>query len=163
MLDSIKIGHFISEKRKELKMTQIKLDRIDGLTFIEQIMKPHTPYYKAVKELFGQEYLHGMAHITGGGIEGNLCCIIPDGLTAEISLPQIRPLPVFKYIKLRGNVEDEEMLRTFNCGVGFVLVVSREEKEDAVRRISQHYPCYEIGRITKGDRKIAMKGRLSWL
>lgn len=55
------------------------------------------------------------------------------------------------------------MLRTFNCGVGFVLVVSREGKEDAVRRISQHYPCYEIGRITKGDRKIAMKGRLSWL
>ena len=104
-----------------------------------------------------------MAHITGGGIEGNLCRIIPDGLTAEISLPQIRPLPVFKYIKLQGNVEDEEMLRTFNCGVGFVLVVSREGKEDAVRRISQHYPCYEIGRITKGDRKIAMKGRLSWL
>lgn len=58
------------------KMPQIKLDRIDGLTFIEQIMKPHTPYYKAVKELFGQEYLHGMAHITGGGIEGNLCRII---------------------------------------------------------------------------------------
>ena len=145
------------------KMPQIKLDRIDGLTFIEQIMKPHTPYYKAVKELFGQEYLHGMAHITGGGIEGNLCRIIPDGLTAEISLPQIRSLPVFKYIKLQGNVEDEEMLRTFNCGVGFVLVVSQEGKEDAVRRISQHYPCYEIGRITKGDRKIAMKGRLSWL
>ena len=104
-----------------------------------------------------------MAHITGGGIEGNLCRIIPDGLTAEISLPQIRSLPVFKYIKLQGNVEDEEMLRTFNCGVGFVLVVSQEGKEDAVRRISQHYPCYEIGRITKGDRKIAMKGRLSWL
>ena len=48
MLDSIKIGHFISEKRKELKMTQQQLDRIDGLTFIEQIMKPHTPYYKEV-------------------------------------------------------------------------------------------------------------------
>lgn len=80
------------------KMPQIKLDRIDSLTFIEQIMKPHTPYYKAVKELFGQEYLHGMAHITGGGIEGNLCRIIPDGLTAEISLPQIRPLPVFKIL-----------------------------------------------------------------
>ena len=145
------------------KMPQIKLDRIDGLTFIEQIMKPHTPYYKAVKDLFGRESLHGMAHITGGGIEGNLCRIIPDGLTAQISLPQIRPLPVSKYIKLQGNVEDEEMLRTFNCGVGFVLVVSQEGKEAAIRHISQHYPCYEIGRITKGDRKIAMNGRLSWL
>ena len=145
------------------KMPQIKLDRIDGLTFIEQIMKPHTPYYKAVKGLFGREALHGMAHITGGGIEGNLCRIIPDGLTAQISLPQIKPLSVFKYIKLQGNVEDEEMLRTFNCGVGFLLVVSQEGKEAAIRHISQHYPCYEIGRITKGDRKIAMNGRLSWL
>ena len=74
-------------------------------TFIEQIMKPHTPYYKAVKELFGQGISprHGSYH--RGGIEGNLCRIIPDGLTAEISLPQIRPLPVFKYIKLQGNVE----------------------------------------------------------
>lgn len=145
------------------KMPQIKLDRIDGLTFIEQIMKPHTPYYKAVKGLFGQEYLHGMAHITGGGIEGNLCRIIPGGLTAEISLPQIRPLPVFKYIKLQGNVADEEMLRTFNCGVGLILVVSAAGKDDAIRRISQYYPCYEIGRVIKGDRKVTMNGRLSWL
>lgn len=144
-------------------MPQIKLERINGVTFIEQIMKPHTPYYKAVKGLSGREYLHGMAHITGGGIEGNLFRIIPDGLTAAISLPQIRPLPIFKYIKLQGNVDDKEMLRTFNCGVGFVLVVANAGKEDTIRHISQYCPCYEIGRIIKGDRKIAMNGRISRL
>lgn len=55
------------------------------------------------------------------------------------------------------------MLRTFNCGVGFILVVSAAGKDDAIRRISQYYPCYEIGRVIKGDRKVTMNGRLSWL
>ncbi len=64
------------------KMPQIKLDKVDGLTFIEQIMKPHTPYYRAVKELFHKDIIHGMAHINGGGIEGNLSRVIPEGLTA---------------------------------------------------------------------------------
>ncbi len=106
------------------KLPQIKLDKIDGLTFIEQIMKPHTPYYKSIKGLFERNIIHGMAHITGGGIEGNLCRIIPDGLSAKIDLSKVRILNIFKYIRNSGNISDEEMLRTFNCGVGFNLVVS---------------------------------------
>ena len=60
--------------------------------FIEQIMKPHTPYYKALRDLFPGNMIHGMAHITGGGIKGNLCRIIPDGLSAKIDLSKIRIL-----------------------------------------------------------------------
>ena len=66
------------------RMPEIKLDRVGGMTFIEQIMKPHTPYYKAIRGLFGKGLLHGMAHITGGGLEGNITRVIPDGLCAEI-------------------------------------------------------------------------------
>ena len=73
-------------------MPQIKLDKIDGLTFIEQIMKPHTPYYKAIKGLFDKNVINGMAHITGGGIEGNLCRVIPEGLSAKIDLSKLRIL-----------------------------------------------------------------------
>lgn len=129
------------------KMPRIKLDKIDGLTFVEQIMKPHTPYYKSIKGLFDKGVIHGMAHITGGGIEGNLRRVIPDGLCAEIDLSKLRILNIFKYIRNIGNVSDEEMLRTFNCGVGLCVVVSQKDKDAVMRRIGKFYDCYEIGTI----------------
>lgn len=145
------------------KMPEIKLDKVDGLTFVEQIMKPHTPYYRAVKGLFTKKCLHGMAHITGGGIEGNLCRIIPDGLCAEIDRGAIRVLPVFRYIKKQGKVSDEEMLRTFNMGVGFLLVTSQEEKQQVIRHVSKYYDCYEIGSIQQGRKAVEFTGRLNWV
>lgn len=145
------------------KMPQIKLDKIDGLTFIEQIMKPHTPYYQALKALFDQEVLHGMAHITGGGIEGNLCRVIPDGLCARIDLSKLRVLNIFKYIRNSGNISDEEMLHTFNCGVGFNLVVPQKDKDMVMKHIGKYYDCYEIGAIVHGSDKIAFEERINWL
>lgn len=144
------------------RLPGIKLERIEGMTFIEQIMKPHTPYYKAIKDLFDKDLIHGMAHITGGGIEGNLCRIIPGGMTAEIDLSKIRTLEIFSYIKRMGNVSDEEMLRTFNCGVGLCMVVKEEKKDMVIRHISRYYDCYEIGRIGKGSRKIRMINSVDW-
>ena len=145
------------------KMPEIKLDRVEGITFIEQIMKPHTPYYKAIKELFPTGCLHGMAHITGGGIAGNLCRIIPEGLCAEIDRSLIRILPIFRYIKAQGKVSDEEMLRTFNMGVGFILVVPEIKKEQVIRTVGKHYDCYEIGSIRRGNTEVDFTGRLNWL
>ena len=145
------------------KMPQIKLDKIDGLTFIEQIMKPHTPYYKAIKELFSEDIIHGMAHITGGGIEGNLCRIIPDGLSAKIDLSKLQVLNIFKYIRNNGNISDEEMLHTFNCGVGFNVVVSQKYKDTVINHIKKYYNCYEIGKIEKGNAKIVFENRLNWV
>ncbi len=145
------------------KMPQIKLDKIDGLTFIEQIMKPHTPYYKAIKDLFDTGMIHGMAHITGGGIEGNLCRVISDGLSAKIDLSMLRILNIFKYIRNNGNISDEEMLRTFNCGVGFNVVVSQKDKDAVMKHINRFYDCYEIGRVEKGDEKVRFENRMSWL
>lgn len=145
------------------KMPQIKLDKIDGLTFIEQIMKPHTPYYKSIKGLFGGDLIHGMAHITGGGIEGNLCRVIPDGLCAKIDLSKIKSLNIFKYIKHNGNISDEEMLRTFNCGVGFNVMIAQKDKDAVMRHINQFYNCYEIGVIEKGDRKVVFEKKMNWV
>lgn len=145
------------------KAPQIKLDKIDGMTFIEQIMKPHTPYYRAVKELFGKNVLHGMAHITGGGIEGNLGRVIPEGLTAEIDLSKLRLLPIFKYIRKNGNISDEEMLHTFNCGVGMNIVVDEKDAAAVIRHISKFYDCYEIGRIRSGEEKVGFVNRLEWV
>lgn len=145
------------------KIPGIKLDKIDGMTFIEQIMKPHTPYYTAVKDIVGTGGIHGMAHITGGGIEGNLSRVIPDGLCAEIDLSKLRVLNIFKYIRSKGNISDDEMLRTFNCGVGFVLVVSKESCGEIVAHIAKCYDCYEIGRIEKGTEKVRFANRINWI
>ncbi len=145
------------------KMPAIKLDKVEGITFIEQIMKPHTPYYRAIKGLFGKDCLHGMAHITGGGIAGNLCRVMPEGLCAEIDRECIRILPIFRYIKAQGKVSDEEMLRTFNMGVGFILVVSEGEKDQVMKAVSQYYDCYEIGSVKRGCKSVEFTGRLHWL
>lgn len=145
------------------KMPQIKLDKIVGLTFIEQIMKPHTPYYRSIKDLFDKDVIHGMAHITGGGIEGNLCRVIPDGLSAKIDLSKIKILDIFKYIRNNGNISDEEMLRTFNCGVGFNIVTDQKDKAAVMQHVSRFYDCYEIGVIESGDRKVKFENRLNWL
>lgn len=144
------------------KMPQMKLDKIQGETFIEQIMKPHTPYYKAIKNLFGCPYIHGMAHITGGGIEGNLSRVIPDGLSAEIDLSKIRPLPVLSYIQNKGNIGQEEMLSTFNCGVGFMLIVERKAEKRVIDVVKEYYDCYAVGKIGRGDKKIAFSGNIDW-
>lgn len=145
------------------RMPQIKLDKIDGMTFIEQIMKPHTPYYKAVRGLFGKGMIHGMAHITGGGIEGNLGRVIPDGLTAEIDLSKLRLLPVFKYIKKNAKISDEEMLHTFNCGVGLNIVVGEKDAAAVIDHVSRYYDCYEIGRIRGGEEKVRFVKRMEWV
>ncbi len=145
------------------KMPQVKLDKIESMTFIEQIMKTHTPYYKAIKGLFSKDYITGMAHVTGGGIEGNLCKIIPNGLCAEINKGSIRILPIFKYIKAQGKVNDDEMLRTFNMGVGFILVVSQESKNQVMNHVNKYYSCYEIGEIKENPEKIRFTGRLNWI
>lgn len=125
-------------------------------------MKPHTPYYKAVRDLFGGTMIHGMAHITGGGIEGNLCRVIPDGLSAKIDLSKIEIPELFKFIRENGNISDDEMLRTFNCGVGFIIVTTQKDKASVIDHVSKTYDCYEIGLIKSGSNKIAFEGRLSW-
>lgn len=85
-----------------------------------------------------------MAHITGGGIEGNLCRVIPEGLCASVDLSKMRVLNLIKYIRNAGNISDEEMLRTFNCGVGFTIVVSEKGKKTVMNHESQFYDCYEL-------------------
>lgn len=144
------------------RMPEIKLEKVDGMTFTEQIMKPHTPYYKALKGIMEKNCVHGMAHITGGGIEGNLCRVIPDRLSAVIELDKIRTLPVFRFIRQCGNISDKEMLSTFNCGVGFILVVHREAAAQTAAYLSRYYDCYEIGCIRANEQKIVMENKLNW-
>lgn len=137
--------------------------KIDRESFLNVILRPHTSYYPALKTLFTDPDLHGAAHITGGGIPGNLPRILPKHLTAHINLSSWDIPSIFNVIRTEGNLSDADMLRTFNLGIGLILVTTRT----ALSRIQKHFSArhlrsFEIGTIHKGKESIAGHGNLHW-
>jgi phosphoribosylformylglycinamidine cyclo-ligase len=133
---------------------------IEGKTFLDLILEPHRCYYHAVKGLFNHPGLHGMAHITGGGIGGNLDRVLPVNLDAAIDLSALKVPPVFQEIQRRGNVLPEDMLRTFNLGVGLTVVAARESVGEILTHLNRFYPAYPIGEIVAGGKKVRFSGTL---
>lgn len=132
---------------------------IDGETFFEIIMRPHTCYYTAVCDLFPDPGLKGFAHITGGGIQDNLKRILPSNLDAAIDKNLLRIPEIFKVIQAEGNVPEADMLRTFNMGVGLIMVCDPDFVEEAVNHLAQHDSlCYPIGTIERGARMVTYHG-----
>jgi phosphoribosylformylglycinamidine cyclo-ligase len=138
-------------------------ERPGGESFMDVILRPHTPYYRLVRGMFDWPELHGLAHITGGGIQDNLNRILPAGCDAAIDRSLIRVLPVFGIIRRWGNVADAEMLRTFNMGVGLTAVVAAGAAEKTISHLRQAgCEAYPIGTIVPGDRKVSYFGELNW-
>lgn len=155
-------GYTLVRKLLE-KNPALSTDKVDGENFIDVIMRPHKCYYKLVRDLFGSDGLHGLAHITGGGMQDNLNRILPDTLDASIDLGLLQVPDVFRVIRREGNVPDDDMLRTFNMGVGLTLVCSPETVDSAIRHISdQGCQAYPIGRIVKGAKKVVYTESVNW-
>ena len=97
----------------------------DGTALVDALMAPTRLYVKPVLSLLGSNRadIHGMAHITGGGLTENIIRVVPEGLGLAVDAASIVLPPVFAWLKQAGNVADAEMWRTFNCGIGFVLIV----------------------------------------
>jgi len=100
---------------------------VGGVKLIDALMAPTTIYVKPILELLGKHDLHAMAHITGGGLTENIIRVIPEGLGLDIEASAIVLPPVFDWLQREGAVPAPEMWRTFNCGVGFVLVVASDQ------------------------------------
>lgn len=132
---------------------------IETEEFIKQIMIPHRCYYQELKSLFNHDGLHGIAHITGGGIGGNLNRILPDNLDVEIDLSSIKILDIFTTIADYGGITDLEMLRTFNMGIGICLVVN---SGFTYLVLSELKDSYVIGKIIKGNKNVVFKNELNW-
>ena len=118
-------------------------------------MRVHRSYLAIIKKLTGAELVNGMAHITGGGITENLPRIIPKGMGAVVDLGSWQPPPLFEHLQQLGNVERDEMLRTFNMGIGVIVVVSAEKVKKAkavLNRANERH--HIIGRIVRGERKV---------
>lgn len=137
---------------------------VDGKTFLDRIMEPHRCYYQALKGLFVNAGLHGMAHITGGGIPGNLNRILPSGTDAVIDASAIKILPIFGFIKDKSGNDDADMMKTFNLGAGMTIVVDPKSEADVIAHLKKHaIPAYPIGKIVDGGSQVVkMEGKLHW-
>jgi phosphoribosylformylglycinamidine cyclo-ligase len=120
-----------------------------------ELMRTHKSYWPVVKKLIDGECVSALAHITGGGLTENLPRVLPRGTAAIIELGSWPVLPIFEHLQTLGNVPQEEMLRTFNMGVGMLLVVPSKKFKKAqtvLERVGEK--AYTVGRIVKGERKV---------
>lgn len=141
----------------------LKESNVSGSTFIKAVMRPHLCYYNAVKGLFNNPGLLGLAHITGGGIQDNLNRILPPNLDALIDLSAIRIPEIFRVIKEEGNITEADMLRTFNMGIGLSLVCSPDSSREMILHLEAHgHSAYPIGTIVRGEKKVRFSGGLAW-
>src|SRR5256886_16554362 len=118
-------------------------------------MRTHKSYWPVIKKLLAGECVAAMAHITGGGITENLPRVLPRGVAAVIEINSWPVPPIFEHLQELGNVPQEEMLRTFNMGLGMLLVVpSRKFKKVQTLLERAGEKAFTVGRIVKGDRKV---------
>ncbi len=119
------------------------------------LMKTHRSYLSIIRKLTAADLVAGMAHITGGGITENLPRILPKNVSAAIELGSWPVLPIFDHLQMLGNVEQEEMLRTFNMGIGLICVIPVEKYKRAKTLLDRaNEPHAVIGKIIKGDRRV---------
>jgi phosphoribosylformylglycinamidine cyclo-ligase len=126
-----------------------------GTTLGEELLKPTKIYVKAFTALKDKLKIKGMAHITGGGIPGNLLRILPEGVYANIKIGSWRIPKIFRLIEKVGNISENEMKKTFNMGIGYVMVVPEDKAEKTVSLLKESgYIASIIGSIGKGGKGV---------
>lgn len=127
----------------------------------KELIKPTKIYVKEILNLLKKNLLNGCANITGGGLEDNIKRVIPDKLCAEINLNKIKVPKIFNWIKSH-NINEKEMLKTFNCGVGFCLIINPANFNKISKYFSNNYKPYVIGKIQNGKNKVKLNDKIKW-
>ena len=147
--------------RKILKDKKIKVNKNKKL--YKNLLTPTKIYVKEILKLHNMKLIKGCAHITGGGIIENLPRVIPNNYSVKINLSKIKPNKVIKWIKSNG-VDDQEMLKTFNCGVGFCIIADKKNYQKISKVFNKSSKPYEIGTIIKSNsnKKIILNEKINW-
>jgi phosphoribosylformylglycinamidine cyclo-ligase len=130
-------GYSLVRKILDRAGSPLDLD-LGGVTLADALMAPTTIYVKAMLELLQGKTVHGMAHITGGGLKENIIRVVPEGLGIALEASAIVLPPVFEWLMREGNVAREEMWRTFNCGVGFTIILPHDDVVAASALLQKH-------------------------
>ncbi len=145
------------------KQPKLAKKKVGGIAFLDAILTPHLCYYPAIKAIRTDAGLHGMAHITGSGIRGNLERVLPQGMDAVVHLDRLVVPEVFRVIRDAGKVSDEEMLKTYNMGTGLTLTVAPQSASGIRKAVEKAgFSCKDIGEIVKGSRRVLYEGAISW-
>ena len=126
-----------------------------------ELLKPTKIYVKEIMNLINDKLINGCANITGGVLSDNIKRIIPDKLSANINLGQIKTPKIFSWLKSNG-ISDKEMLKTFNCGVGFCLIIESKNLKKINKFFSKEYKPYIIGKILSDKNKVKLNGSINW-
>ena len=127
-----------------------------------ELLRPTKIYVKEVLKLIDKNLINGCANITGGGLADNIKRIIPENLVAEIDLKKINTSKIFRWLK-KNDISDKEMLKTFNCGVGFCLIISPKNLDKVKKYFTKEFKPYVIGKISKGKNKVKLNGSINWI
>lgn len=151
------VRKLVKENHWDLKKVYPTFDKSLG----EVLLTPTRLYPKVVLPLLSHIDIKGMVHITGGGFYENIPRILPEGTAVVIDGDSWPVLPIFPFLKKEGNIDAHEMYRTFNCGIGMLLILNQEDADKAMDILSeQGEKIYRIGYVTKGKKEVTITGGL---
>ena len=131
--------------------------KLGDVTLADALLAPTTIYVKPILQLLGELDIHGMAHITGGGLTENIIRVVPDGLGLDIDASSWKLPAVFDWLQREGNVAQAEMWRTFNCGIGYTLLVARDAAAGTIAALARlGLPAWTIGAVVaqRGEERV---------
>jgi phosphoribosylformylglycinamidine cyclo-ligase len=139
--------------RKIVEVSGVDLaEELDGEAIGDALLAPTRIYVKSLLALQEQVEIHALAHITGGGLLENLPRVLPDDTKAVVDTASWKRPAIFDWLQQQGNVAEQEMLRTFNCGVGMVACVPEEQAEQSIRLLqSSGETAWRLGRVAAAD------------
>ncbi len=143
-------------------LNQKKINIKTNIFLKTELLRPTKIYVKEVLKLIDNNLINGCANITGGGLADNIKRVIPEDLVAEIDLKKINSTKIFKWLK-KNNISDKEMLKTFNCGVGFCLIINPKNLEKVKKYFTKEFKPYVIGKMSKGKNKVKINGSINWI
>ena len=127
----------------------------------KEILKPTKIYTEEILKLVDKKLINSAAHITGGGLVENVLRSVPKNLTLNIDLSKIKTMNIFKWLKSK-NISNHEMIRTFNCGIGFCIIVKKKNIKKIKRVFSKKFMPYEIGHISKEKKRVIFSNSIKW-
>ena len=145
------IHHILKKKKNYHLSKKIK----------KELIKPTKIYVKELNKINNKKLINGCANITGGGLLENLIRAVPKELSININLSKIKTKPIFKWLK-KNNIKDSEMIKTFNCGVGFCLITNKKKISKIKKIFTKDFMPYEIGFISRKKKRINTFGKIQW-
>ena len=150
-------GYSLIRKIIEIQQSDLQ-GKFENTTLGDVLIEPTKIYVQPILNLFEKFNINGIAHITGGGFKDNIERILPNDCDVIIETNTWQQPEIFKWIQNQGNITKDEMLRTFNCGIGMVLIIEHKDVNEVLDKLTKTgYDSYQIGNVTNGSGQIVLK------